>query len=193
MQYGRGKHMIKYTKSSVFNVDVEVDAIVNTVNCLGVMGAGIALEFKLRYPLMYNDYVLKCNEKMINVGKVDYYKGDYSEIIINFPTKWHFKYPSKMKWVEDGLKDFIKTYKKYDVKSVAFPKLGTNNGGLEWNSVKLLMERYLSDLEIDIYICLDDLDIPEGVEKQMLELFNSVKISDLEKTIKLNKTQKKNL
>lgn len=190
-QYGRSRTMIKYYEGTVFNV--EAQALVNTVNCTGVMGAGIALEFMLRYPEMFVDYKSKCKEKKIVTGKVDYYKNDDSSLIINFPTKWHFKYPSKIIWIEQGLKDFVKTYKQHEITSVAFPKLGTSNGGLNWNDVKILMEKYLSNLDIDVYICLDNIKEAEGVEKKMLDMFNNIDIMQLSDIVKLNTKQKENI
>ena len=130
--------MIKYFNGTIFNV--EVDAIVNTVNTVGVMGAGLALEFSLRYPEMYIAYKQKCDNKLLQVGELMYYQ-EKESLIINFPTKWHFKYPSKIEWIEKGLKEFVKTYKKYNINTVAFPKLGTLNGGLSWGDVKRLMEK----------------------------------------------------
>ena len=183
--------MIKYCEGTVFNVNAS--ALVNTVNCVGVMGAGIALEFMLRYPEMFDDYEDKCNAKKILTGKVDYYKNKDGTIIINFPTKTHYKYPSKLLWIETGLQHFVNTYSEFGIKSVAFPKLGTSNGGLDWNDVKLLMEKYLSKLDIDIYICLDTLGEAEGIEKKMLDKFNSTDITDISKVVKLNIKQKENL
>ena len=183
--------MIKYYDGTVFNVDAS--AIVNTVNCVGVMGAGIALEFMLRYPDMYLDYEKKCDDKRIMTGKVDYYRNEDGMVIINFPTKWHFKYPSKLTWIEQGLKDFVQTYKQYDLDSVAFPRLGTSKGGLNWSEVKILMEKYLSDLDITVYICLDNLGYAEGIEKAMLERFNALEPAELKKIAKLNSKQIDNI
>lgn len=180
--------MIKYYDGTVFNVDTQ--ALVNTVNCTGVMGAGIALEFMLRYPEMFEDYEVKCKDKRIVTGRVDYYKNGDGRIIVNFPTKWHFKYPSKLIWIEQGLQDFVKTYKQNGIESVAFPKLGTSNGGLSWNNVKILMEKYLSNLDIDVYICLDNKKDAEGVEKIMLDKFNSTSIDNISSLVKLNAKQK---
>ena len=161
--------MISYYSGSVFNTDAK--AIVNTINCTGVMGAGLALEFKLRYTDMYDDYSYKCKNHMIKVGNVYYYQSK-DITIVNFPTKDYFKYPSKIEWIESGLKNFVSTYKQYGIKSVAFPKLGTLNGGLEWNQVKLLMEKYLSMVDADVYICLDNKKEAEGLEKQMVDYYN---------------------
>lgn len=183
--------MIKYFEGTIFNVDTQT--MVNTVNCTGVMGAGIALEFMLRYPAMFEDYETKCKDKRIMTGKVDYYKNEDGSMIVNFPTKWHFKYPSKLIWIEQGLQDFVKTYQKNGITSVAFPKLGTSNGGLNWNEVKILMEKYLSNLDIDVYICLDNKKEAEGIEKSMLDKFNSTNIEQLSSLVKLNAKQKDNI
>ncbi|MDU6305078.1 MAG: macro domain-containing protein [Clostridium sp.] len=183
--------MIKYFEGTIFNVDTQT--VVNTVNCTGVMGAGIALEFMLRYPAMFEDYETKCKDKRIMTGKVDYYKNEDGSMIVNFPTKWHFKYPSKLIWIEQGLQDFVKTYQKNGITSVAFPKLGTSNGGLNWNEVKILMEKYLSNLDIDVYICLDNKKEAEGIEKSMLDKFNSTNIEQLSSLVKLNAKQKDNI
>lgn len=183
--------MIKYYDGTVFNVGT--DAIVNTVNCVGFMGAGLALEFKLRYPKMYSDYYDKCNKNKIVTGKIDYYIESNSLTIVNFPTKFHFKYPSKIEWIENGLIDFKNSYRQYKIKSIAFPKLGTSNGGLDWNVVNKLIVKYLADLEIDVYICLDTNNLAEGIEEQMLNKFNSYSVYQLSEITKLNKNQIKAL
>lgn len=183
--------MIIYSEGTVFNVGTQ--ALVNTVNCTGVMGAGIALEFMLRYPAMFEDYEAKCKEGKIITGRVDYFKNDDGNTIVNFPTKWHFKYPSKLIWIEQGLKDFVNTYQNKGITSVAFPKLGTSNGGLNWIEVKNLMEKYLSNLNLDVYICLDNTKEAEGLEKNMLNKFNSTSIDQLSRLVKLNAKQKDNI
>ncbi len=180
--------MITFTEGTVFNAKTQ--AKVNTVNCTGVMGAGIALEYKLRYPEMHEDYVTKCKSKIIQVGKVDYFKYSDSLAIINFPTKLHFKYPSKIIWIEKGLQNFVDTYEENNIKSIAFPKLGTGKGGLDWKHVKEIMLHYLSNLDIDIFICLDKAQDAQGVEKIMLDNFNSKSIEELSQVVKLTKKQK---
>ena len=178
--------MIHYYDGTVFNTDAM--AIVNTVNCTGVMNAGIALEYSLRYPNMFLDYETKCKNKQLKVGKIDYYKND-DILIINFPTKWHFKYPSQLPWIELGLQDFIKTYRKHNITSVAFPKLGTNNGKLSWKDVQPLMEKYLGNLPIDVYICLDNNKFAEGIEQQMLNYVNSLETSKLSQYVRITSKQ----
>lgn len=167
--------MIHYTKATVFNTPSQ--AIVNTVNCLGVMGAGLALEFKLRYPQMYEDYHQKCKKKEVKTGSLSTYKTEDNLLIINFPTKFNWRYPSKIEWLEQGLKYFVQHYQSWCIKSVAFPKLGCEHGGLNWQDVKVLMEKYLANLQdLDVYICLDSQFEPQGAEKIMLELLNQTKL-----------------
>ncbi len=179
--------MLKYYDGSVFNVDTQ--AKVNTVNCVGVMGAGIALEFKLRYPEMYEDYSKKCKNKNIKVGSVDYYKNN-EIVVVNFPTKMHFKYPSKIEWVEAGLRDFVRTYKQHDITSVAFPKLGTLNGRLDWDKVRTMMEYYLSQVDADVYICLDEKKEAEGLELKMVNYFNQNKGLIVDSVSRISEIQK---
>lgn len=179
--------MLDYYEGTIFNVSA--DALVNTVNCDGFMGAGIALEFMLRYPKMNIQYVEECKIGKYRPGKVYYYSED-NTTIINFPTKLSFKYPSKIEWIEQGLKNFAETYTEYDFKRVAFPKLGTSNGGLNWENVKELMEKYLSNIKVDVIVCLDEMKQAEGIEKKMLELFNNASIEYLSEITKLNINQK---
>ncbi len=179
--------MLEYIKGTVFNTPVKT--IVNTVNCMGVMGAGIALEFKMRYPEMYEDYVIKCEKKQLTVGRPIIYEYSNDRWIMNFPTKNHWKYPSKIEWIEQGLKYFAEYYKKRNIESIAFPKLGTSNGGLEWEIVKPLMEKYLINLDIPVYICLDENIEAEGVEKEMVNMLNACTKENLVCNVKLTKKQ----
>lgn len=178
--------MIKYFEGTVFNTGAM--AIINTVNCDGFMGAGLALEFALRYPDMFKDYKIKCQNKQIKTGEIDYYK-ENNIMIINFPTKKLFQFPSNITWIIQGLQKFRETYKENNITSVAFPKLGCSNGGLDWKDVNIEMEKYLSDLDIDIYICLDTLKHAEGIEKHMINALNQTNILDLSKQIKLTQKQ----
>lgn len=161
---------ITFYPGTVFNAGA--DAIVNTVNCMGVMGTGLALEFKLRYPEMYKDYVNRCKNKLVKIGEPYLFIADDGTKIINFPTKYHWKYPSKLEWIRMGLEYFIKHYKQWGIKSVAFPKLGASAGKLPWDKVKDLMVEYLKKIDIPVYICLDELEEAEGIEKEMLKILN---------------------
>lgn len=179
--------MITYFEGTVFNAPVKT--FVNTVNCAGVMGAGIALEFRLRYPEMFTDYVEKCKDKEMKLGIPRIYEYSDKVWIMNFPTKGHWRFPSKIQWIEQGLKYFAENYKKRNIESIAFPKLGTNNGGLNWDDVKTLMERYLMDLDIKIYICTDEKKEAEGTEKIMLNNLNDLTLENLTKEIEVPKKQ----
>ena len=183
--------MINYYQGTVFNTSAKT--IVNTVNCVGVMGAGIALEFKLRFPEMYKDYKKKCDKNLVRIGRPYIYSHSDDLWILNFPTKKHWKNKSKIDWIEAGLKYFSKNYSDVKMESVAFPKLGTNNGGLDWDEVNGLMEQYLSDLNIEIYICLNEKNKAEGIEKEMIDLINESNNEDLIKKVGLNAKQAKTI
>lgn len=182
--------MLKYYKGTVFNTPAKT--LVNAVNCVGVMGAGIALEFKLRYPNMFQDYKKKCSNGEYNIGVLEIFEeGEIT--ILNFPTKKHWRYPSKIEWIEEGLKYFTDNYKRLNIKSVAFPKLGSSNGGLKWEDVKELMEKYLSDLEIEVYICLDELEEAEGIEKKMLDFIANATTEELMDKLHLRRSSIDNI
>lgn len=125
--------------------------LVNTINCIGVMGKGIALEFKKRFPEMYKDYVAKCKSGKVTVG-TPYLFVTESKNILNFPTKSHWRSPSQLSYIIDGLDWFVKNYEKLKIESIAFPALGCGNGGLPWKIVGPLMYQTLKDLPIDIEI-----------------------------------------
>ncbi|MBU4501421.1 MAG: macro domain-containing protein [Nanoarchaeota archaeon] len=133
--------------------DTKLQAIVNTVNCDGVMGKGLALEFKRRYPDMFKEYKEKCLKGEIKPGLLHIYRID-KKVIINFPTKKHWKNKSRMEYIEKGLLYLKNNYKAWGLKSIAFPKLGCDLGGLDWSEVKVLMEGYLKkfDIPIEIYV-----------------------------------------
>lgn len=142
---------IKYIQGNIFNSKCQT--VVNTVNCVGVMGKGIAQVYKLRYPLMFNEYQEHCKNKLIKPGVLWLFnKQKNAPWILNFPTKFHWKYPSKIEWIESGLQKFVETYEKKGITSIAFPLLGTHNGGLDIQEVKSLMDKYLSNCSIDIEI-----------------------------------------
>lgn len=126
--------------------------IVNTVNCVGVMGKGIALEFKQRYPAMYYDYVEKCDTGQVKPGKPFVYQNSDGTKILNFPTKDHWRSPSRLSYVIDGLDWFVKNYESYGINSIAFPPLGCGNGGLTWSIVGPIMYSKLCNLPINIEV-----------------------------------------
>ena len=175
--------MLHYTENTVFNVNAQT--IVNTVNCVGVMGAGLALEFQLRFPEMEKDYVERCRKKEVKVGKPCLYKNYETVWILNFPTKNHWKYPSKIEWIDEGLKYFSSNYQKGGITSIAFPKLGCSHGGLNWHDVSPLMEKYLQNLDIDVFICLDQEKEATGIEGSMVDLVNNIESFGWDKELNL--------
>lgn len=162
--------MIKYLEKTVFNSGCE--ALVNPINCKGVMGKGLALEFALRYPQMEKAYIEDCKNNKVKLGQILTYKMD-DILIVNFPTKDHFKYPSKIEWIKEGLIYLKNHYHLWQIKSIAIPPLGCSNGGLDYlHQVKPLIEDILKDVDLDIYICLDT-NKAEGTELKMLDAFNN--------------------
>lgn len=135
--------------------------LVNTVNCDGVMGAGIALEFKLRLPAMFDRYVELCRRRLIAVGNLWLYKppadGRDKRWVLNFPTKRHWRDPSKVEYLEAGLEKFVSTYEEKNIQSIAFPVLGAKNGGLEEDESMSIMQRYLVNCCIPVEIYRYDL------------------------------------
>ncbi|MBI9031217.1 macro domain-containing protein [bacterium] len=135
--------------------DSKMQTLVNTVNCAGVMGKGIAKEFKRRYPDMFEEYKNLCEAKEIKLGQLTIYDAkdifSYNKIL-NFPTKDHWKSPSKLTDIVTGLDYFIENYQKWNITSIAFPPLGCGNGGLKWSYVGKIMYQKLYTLPIDIEI-----------------------------------------
>lgn len=144
--------MITYVNISLF--DSPAQALVNTVNTKGVMGKGIAAVFKKLYPKMYEQYRRLCDEKKLNIGVLHIYRTP-NKIIVNFPTKKHWRNPSRVEYIEAGLEKFVQRYTDYGISSVSFPQLGCGNGELNWQAqVQPVMERYLRGLPIPVYIHL---------------------------------------
>lgn len=132
--------------------ETPAQTLVNTVNRVGVMGKGVALEFKKRFPANFEDYVQRCERKAIRMGEPYLFRDPSGRLILNFPTKDHWRSPTKLSYVETGLDYFVTHYAEWGVQSVAFPPLGCGNGGLEWAEVGPLMYRKLHDLPIDVEV-----------------------------------------
>lgn len=147
--------MIHFKRGNIFNEVGKVEAIINTINTVGVMGKGIAKEFKIRYPKMFKEYKLFCDVGKIKVGRNYIYEiseGD-TKYIINFPTKAHWRSKSKIEYIESGLEDLKKILVENNITSIAMPALGCGNGGLDWNVIKPLIEQELEGLDqIEIII-----------------------------------------
>jgi O-acetyl-ADP-ribose deacetylase (regulator of RNase III) len=144
--------MITYVASNLYTSPAQV--LVNTVNTQGMMGKGVAAEFKRIYPKMFEQYRDLCERKEIDIGVLWIYKTP-RKWILNFPTKKHWRNPSKPEYIEAGLKKFYNQFSEVGIHSIAFPALGCGNGGLDWQTtVKALMEKYLNKIPIDIFIHL---------------------------------------
>ena len=142
---------IEFKKGDLFTSGA--DALVNTVNCEGIMGGGIALAFKKKYPEYYNDYKNVCDQKREEVGFVRLYPvDDLVEGIINFPTKDKVQNPSLIRYIELGLNSLRYMLNYWNIKSVAIPALGCGLGGLDWRDVKPLIKKELSDLDTNIMV-----------------------------------------
>lgn len=142
---------IQYTTGNLLKSKAE--ALVNTVNCEGYMGKGIAYQFKLAYPLNNVDYIKACKNGNLSIGHIHYFK-ENNKLIFNFPTKDKWRAKSKIEYIEQGLDNLIELILELNIKSIAIPPLGSGNGGLNWNDVKNLIETKLSPISnmLDIYI-----------------------------------------
>ena len=136
----------------------EADALVNTVNCVGVMGKGIALQFKKKWPEAFKDYKKVCELKDLRPGKVLIYElGELAGkpyFLIHFPTKDHWRGKSKVEYITEGLKDLVKVIDDLRIKSIAIPPLGCGNGGLEWNLVESLIHDAFSSVSDSVDVQL---------------------------------------
>jgi O-acetyl-ADP-ribose deacetylase (regulator of RNase III) len=156
--------MLLYRRTSL--MDSSAHTLVNTVNCVGVMGKGVAHEFKIREPTMFAAYKKLCDQHRLAPGKLWLWRGE-ENWILNFPTKIHWRNPAKLEWIEAGLEKFQSGYVRLGIREISFPRLGCGNGGLSWDDVRPLMERYLALLPIDIYIhdFTKDIGLPEHLEQ----------------------------
>lgn len=138
-------------QGNLFDFATVVQTLVNTVNTRGVMGKGLALEFRQRYPTMYEDYRQRCRGGQVRVGEPYLYTAQHPWVL-NFPTKDDWRHPSRLEWIEEGLRYFVAHYAQWGITSIAFPQLGAQLGGLRWEDVKPLMQRYLDPLPIRVLI-----------------------------------------
>ena len=120
----------------------KAQALINTVNCVGVMGKGIALEFKKRFPEMFEDYRQRCEQGHVRPGMPYLYRSLVPPQIVNFPTKDHWKSVSRIEDIEKGLEYLLSHYREWEITSLAVPPLGCGNGQLEWRAVGPLFYRY---------------------------------------------------
>lgn len=143
--------MIKIIKNGNL-LDSDATAIVNTVNCIGASGKGIALEFKKKYPKETLIYKKACQQDIVKTGRMFVVPIENNRWIINFPTKQHWRNESKLEWIKDGLDDLHTLLKNSKLESIAIPPLGCGLGKLDWNIVKPLIINKLSDLDTTVYL-----------------------------------------
>jgi len=163
----------------------KAQTIVNTVNCVGVMGAGIAYEFRLREQEMFKKYKDICSAKQLDIGKLWIYdvkepKSECYKKILNFPTKYDWKYPSKERYLQDGLEKFVDTYEEKNIESIAFPLLGADKGGIAKSKSIAIMTKYLEQCNIDVEIWHFD----PMAEDDLYKHFKSVFLELDDETIK---------
>lgn len=164
--------MIEYRVGNL--LESEAQALVNTVNTHGVMGKGVALQFKKLFPHNYKLYAKACKEQQVKIGEL-FVTEDESlltgkKIIINFPTKTDWRKPSEYAYIESGLRRLADLIHLEHLASVAIPPLGSGNGGLDWSRVKQLMEKHLSALDCHIIVYEPSTIILEALKKERVKL-----------------------
>jgi len=146
--------MIKFLSGSP--LDAPVAAVVNTVNTVGVMGKGIALMFKEAFPENFRAYEAACKRKEVRVGHMFVTENLAlcgPRWIINFPTKQHWRQPSRMEWITAGLRDLRGVVEENNIRSIALPALGCGNGGLDWSEVRPEIEQSLAEMnDVDVLV-----------------------------------------
>lgn len=140
--------MVKVQIGDMF--ESRAQTLVNTVNCVGVMGKGIALEFKKRFPDMYSDYLARCEHHQVRLGEPYLYKSLVHQWILNFPTKEHWRMPTKLEDIVRGLEHLLAHYEKWGIVSLAVPPLGCGEGQLEWRVVGRTLYQYLTKMHIPV-------------------------------------------
>lgn len=155
--------MLIYRRTSM--LESTAQTLTNTVNCVGVMGKGIAHAFKERDPAMFEAYRSLCDRGAFEPGKLWLWKS-VDHWVLNFPTKKHWRHPSKLEWIEAGLVKFCAEYQARGIREISFPRLGCGNGNLDWDDVRPLMERYLSDLPIPVFI--HDHSVEIGIPEHLM-------------------------
>lgn len=142
-------------EGSIF--DQGAEAIVNPVNCVAVMGKGLALQFKNRYPDMFREYVDDCRKGLVALGKINFYPRPKEELplryIVNFPTKFDWRDSSSLRAIDEGLQELKRdVVYSFEVNSIAIPPLGCGLGGLNYSDVRPLIVSAFEDIDIDLII-----------------------------------------
>lgn len=141
--------MIRYVKGTIFLSSAQT--IVNTVNLKGAMGKGLALQFKDKFPGLFESYVNDLLDKRLMIGSPTIWKGK-EKWVVNFPTKDDWRKPSTYAYIEKGLEGLKSRLDEWGVLSIAIPPLGCGLGSLDWNKVRPLIEKYLGDLDLSVEV-----------------------------------------
>lgn len=177
--------MIKYLNCDCINS--KCSTVVNQINLSGNMDFHAGLEFSIRFPKMYENYIERYNNKQLDLYSSYIFEEDDHKII-NIACYESYAFPTTLECVEKSLKYFVKHYKEYKINEVAFPLLGCDEDGLRMVSVLPIMEKYLKPLPIECYICFD-IEGPSNLEEQMLDAFKELDLSDLKKYAGLDDIQ----
>lgn len=155
-------------------LESKAEALVNTVNTVGVMGKGIALQFKNMFPNNFKLYAKACASRDLTVGTLLVTEEETlltgKKIIVNFPTKTNWRLPSEYQYIEDGLQELVNVIQEKNITSIAIPPLGAGNGGLDWNKVKVLIENRLRNVNCEIYIYEPSAAVQEILRKERVAL-----------------------
>ena len=155
--------MVKVLIGDLFSSKARI--LVNTVNCVGVMGKGVALEFKKHFPEMFQDYEQRCKRGEVKLGRPYLYKALVPLSILNFPTKDHWRSVANLEAIVEGLKYLLRHYHEWGITSLAVPPLGCGQGQLEWRVVGPTLYRHLSRMDIPV-----ELYAPYGTPHDELQL-----------------------
>lgn len=155
-----------------------MQTITNTVNCVGVMGKGVALKFKQAHKANFIDYEQRCRRHEVRPGVPYVFPADRKlnkprlELVLNFPTKDHWRNPSKIEWVDNGLQTLAARFGEWGITSLALPPLGCGNGGLSWSQVWPLIDGHLGSLPIEIEVWVPDGESVDEPDDVQLDLFS---------------------
>ncbi len=159
---------MKFIKGNL--LEAKTQALVNTVNTVGVMGKGIALQFKEAFPNNFKIYLAACKNHEVRIGKMHVVREltlTGERIIINFPTKTEWYKKSKYEYIDSGLEDLVQVIKDYNILSIAIPPLGCGHGGLKWEKVRPMMEKYLGTLtNVDIEVFEPNEEVKDILKRQ---------------------------
>ncbi len=184
--------MIKFTQGNL--LEAQAEALVNTVNTVGIMGRGIALQFKQAYPSMFREYERACKAGEVKLGKIQVFDlgglAGGPRWLINFPTKGHWRAGSRMEDIEGGLRDLVATIRKLRIRSIAIPPLGCGNGGLDWKQVRPKIEAAMAALpEVDVLLFAPGetpkaADMPVRTERPKMTMGQAAMISLMDRYLK---------